>query len=384
MRLRHVALLLHEQSKYGVLSAMTEDLASALERAGIRVSVLRHVDAESIPQEVERLAPDCTWAVNISVSEHLGLYPFGTPHVTLSVDSLLHFLPAAFERSHSVWLFVDSQSHELFQSKGGKRSHWFPHAIAQETVERALSEEPIPLSARPYDISLPGSYGEYRSSLASLQVDPATRRRLLDIVRRALAGLSFPLLAEGFLVAEQQGLDPVTVGQALELAVRGLDRERLIQGLSGRTINIFTTEEDAELWRREESARACLFHPAFNFRGLFDLCRRSKVVLNSAPHIRCGYHERLFLSLASGAITVTERGRVPQWLVERGRVVEYDTASLDTLAERVREAEGLPYDREGVLKWLAREHTWDARLRTIVPAIEQDLYELKKEWKRSV
>ena len=63
-RLRHVALLRHSQSKFGVLSVMMDELASALTRAGVRVSVIDRVEARSITEKVEKLAPDCTWAVN--------------------------------------------------------------------------------------------------------------------------------------------------------------------------------------------------------------------------------------------------------------------------------------------------------------------------------
>jgi hypothetical protein len=379
-----VALLRHTQSKFGVLSVMIDDLASALKRAGIRVSMIDTVEARSITEIVKKLAPDCTWAVNISLSEHFLFDPLGIPHVNLSVDPLMYCLPNVFDRPHSVWLFVDSQSHELFRSRGGKRSHWFPHAIAQETLDKALSEESMSLQTRPHDICLPGSYLDYHTALKTFEVDSATCNVLLDTVQRALADLSFPFLAELFSVAEQRGLDAFALGRTLGTVLRGLDRDRLLKNLSERAINIFTTEIDAVQWCREAAAKACLFHPPVDFRVIFDLFRRSKVVLNSAPHIRLGYHERLFLSLASGAITVTERGRLPHWLVERGRVVEYDTDSLATLPDRLRKAEELPYDRESVLRWLVMEHTWDARLRKILPEIERDVFEIKKEWKGSV
>ena len=372
-RLRHVALLRHAQSNFGVLSVMTDDLASALKRAGIRVSMIDAVELSSMTEMVEKLAPDCTWAVNISLSEYPLFYPLGIPHVNLSVDPLVYCTPNAFERSHSVWLFVDSHSHELFRSRGGKRSHWFPHAIGQETLDRALSEELIPLENRSYDICLPGSY--------LVDADEGIHGDLLDIVQKALADLSFPFFEQLFSIAEQRGLDPFAVGMALANLLRGLDRNRLLQTLSGRVINIFTSPLDAVEWGRKETAKSCIFHPPVDFRSLFDLCRSSKVVLNSAPHIRLGYHERLFLTLASGAIAVTERGRLPQWLVDGGRVVEYDTDSLATVSDRLREAEKKPYDRESVLKWLSMEHTWDARLRKLLPEIERDVFEIKKEWK---
>ena len=372
--LRHVALLRHTRSKFGVLSAMTDGLRSAFERAGIRASVIESIDADTLGEAVRQLAPDCTFGVNISVSEQLLFYPIHIPHVTLFVDTVVHYTPSVFDRPHSIVLMVDQQSEGLFRSLGGKRGHWFPHAIAQETLDRAVAEEPIPLEDRPYDICLPGSYLDPRRPMENLNIDPVKKSLFQDLVQRALSDFSIPFFTEWFYAADRMGLDPFVVGVALESVLRGIDRERLIRSLSKREVTIFTSDEDAVLWKKTNPT--CRFHPQVDFRGIFDLCCRSKVVINSAPHIRPGYHERLFLSLAAGAITVTERGRLPQWVVDRGRVVEYDTASLDTLADRVREAEKRPYDREAVLKWLANEHTWDARLQKMRPAIEQDIQEI--------
>ena len=370
-----VVLLRHTRSKFGVLSAMTDGLCSALDRAGIQTFVIDRLNIDTLADEIKRLAPDCTLGVNISVSEHLLFYPLNIPHVAFYVDTLVHYLPGIFERPHSISLIADGQSEKLFQTLGGRRSHWFPHAIAKETVDRARSEEPIPLDKRPFDVCLPGSYLDHREPLEHLGVDLADRRLLLDLVQRALFDLSFPFFAEVFSLAEQRGLDPVVVGTALESVLRGLDRERLIKSLPQRTVNIFTSAEDAVRWLKVSPNS--LFRPSVDFQELFDLCAHSKVVLNSVPSIRPGYHERLLLSLASGAITVTERGRVPSWLVERGRVVEYDTASMETLQERIHEAEGRPYDRMAVLEYLDKEHTWDVRLHMALPAIEREIQESK-------
>ena len=77
--LRHVALLRHTRSKFGVLSAMTDGLRSAFERAGIRASVIDSIDADTLGEAVRQLAPDCTFGVNISVSEQLLFYPIHIP-----------------------------------------------------------------------------------------------------------------------------------------------------------------------------------------------------------------------------------------------------------------------------------------------------------------
>jgi hypothetical protein len=128
---------------------------------------------------------------------------------------------------------------------------------------------------------------------------------------------------------------------------------------------------------RALSAQGSTFHPPVDFRDVIHICCQSKVVINSFPHIRKGYHERLFLSLASGAITLVERGRLPAWLVAEGRVVEYDGSSLESVPQRLIEAQSRPYNREKVLSWLSAEHTWDVRLQQLLPVIEADLASIR-------
>jgi hypothetical protein len=151
--------------------------------------------------------------------------------------------------------------------------------------------------------------------------------------------------------------------------------------LASRDVHIFTGIEDAELWARQEVAVGCHFEPAVPFKEVVDLCRKSKVVINSAPHIRQGYHERLFLSLASGTVTLVGKGHLlPSWLVETGRVVEYDSSSLESIDEKLCDAEKRLFDAENVLSWLEKEHTWDARIEQHLPEIERSVEQLHAKW----
>jgi hypothetical protein len=154
--------------------------------------------------------------------------------------------------------------------------------------------------------------------------------------------------------------------------------------LKGRTVHIFTETEDAVLWSKEDAANGCLFNPPVPFDEVVNICRMSKVVINSIPHIRKGYHERLFLSLASGAVTLVRKGvALPAWLVKTGRVVEYAGNFLGELELQLQEAEKHPYDSEKILNWLETEHSWDARLKQHLPEIEKSIKKLHDVWEKN-
>ena len=149
------------------------------------------------------------------------------------------------------------------------------------------------------------------------------------MAERTLDDPSFVLLAQALSymqqtpsvreVLEKRQLPPFFLANSIERYARGLDRERLLVALKGRSVHIFTEKEDAIHWSKEEAAHGCRFNPPVPFDEVVDICRMSKVVINSVPHIRKGYHERLFLSLASGAVTLVRRGlELPSWLRRPG------------------------------------------------------------------
>lgn len=381
---KHVALIKNRVSKYDVLGAMTEALAAAFVRKGIRTSTYEVVgkDFASLAGTIRQDLPDCTWGINTELDEDFLFRSSGVPHVDLSVDSCLHNIPWGLHLPHLVQLFVDGSSVDLFSSYGAQRVHWFPHAIAQETIDIVRSSPQIALEDRPYDVTVLGSHYPGIEWLDRPIDGKRVLRRLSGVIDKALADLSFPFIPEALNciadIPQLEDVDALGLLTALEMVLRGADRDRLLRVLRKRSIHIFTEVEDAAEWMRAGSAQGCTFHPPVDFHDVIQVCCQSKVVVNSFPHIRKGYHERLFLSLASGALTLVERGRLPPWLVDEGRVVEYDSATLESIPQRLLEAQTRPYNRDRVLLWLSSEHTWDARLQRLLPIIDEDIAAIKK------
>jgi hypothetical protein len=377
---------------------MILDLRAAFERQGIRAVIRGGEDKEGseLREQIQQETPDCIWTINTFIDERSLYYPLGIPHVDLSVDSFTNSSPAELFQSSTVNLFVDKASCDLFSAYSNNPVHWFPHGISKEMIEKAELLPVIPLQDRPFDVSLVGSFIDNASAkkIWDELFDPADVAAFVSFAERTLEDPSFILLAEALKYIEgtprlRQLLDAIelpafSLANHIERYARGLDRERLLRALKGRSVHIFTDPSDADLWAKEESAQGCLFHPPVPFHEVMDICRKSKVVINSSPHIRKGYHERLFLSLASGAITLVRKGMdFPSWVTNEGRVVEYASSPLEGLISQLQEAEKKPYAKEKILPWLDANHSWDARLQKHLPQIEKSVKRLHEVWEEN-
>ena len=393
--MRSVTLLHHAASKYGVLGQMTQDLCAALKRVQIS-SVVRNLEEErpaDLLPELEKDDPDCTWAINIIIGESLFYYPLGIPHVCLSVDAVTYSHEAAFTQPHLVSLFADKTSCDLFSRCSENPVQYFPHAIAKETLDAVREAPLIPLQDRPFDVTLIGSLIDHDAEREFWNTIFSTSdvNAFISLAERALDDARFEFLVEALTYIEQtprvkevlkaKDLSPFSVVNSIERYARGLDRERLLQALQERDVHIFTLEEEAIRWAKKDSAKRCHFHPPVPFSEVINVCRMSKVVLQSVPTIRNGYHERLFLALASGAVTLVNAGLpLPAWLMKSGRVLEYESFSLDGLLSSISEVEKRPFDSKKILSWLEEEHSWDARLRQHLPQIEKSVKKLHELW----
>lgn len=396
--MQKVVLFHHSMSKYGVLGQMVQDMKKAFDRLGIQATIedVQNKGPDELRDRLRAENPDCTWSLNTFVDEHWFYYPLGIPHVDLSVDSVTYSSPAVFSQPSTVSLFVDKTSCDLFSAYSSNPVHWFPHAISKETIDSMRSAPIVPLRNRPYDVSLIGSFIDHRRVKAAWDPLFATKdvEMFVSLAEQALEDPSFTLLAEALAyiegtptvleVLEKSQLSSFSLASLVERYARGLDRERLLMALQKRTVHIFTETEDAVLWSKESAAQRCLFNPPVPFSQVGDVCRLSKVVVNSIPHIRKGFHERIFLSLAAGAITLVRKGiSLPGWLLRTGRVVEYSSNALDDLIPRLEVAEKQHYDPEKILPWLEAEHSWDARLEHHLPDIETSIEKLRSMWEQN-
>jgi spore maturation protein CgeB len=357
-------------SRYGVLEAMTTDLCAAFSRQGVESYLFDAWEKgpSKLLQDIYEWKPDYTFGINLFAHKELPFETYGIPHLCLCVDAFHNYKELAEEETrniHTAALFVDAWSSDLYQTKGGISS-WFPHAISKEFLDAVSKKSLTPLANRLYDIVLLGSSLDFereflfwKQIFSSDEIDS-----ICDLVTQLLenAYLSFqhelltlvnqhPSLKRSL---QKHSLSLSQFISSVELYMRGLDRKRLLKAFQGHSIHIF-----GEGW---DPTPDCIIHPPLPFSSLFDICTQAKVILNNMPMIRRGYHERLFLGLASGAIVVTTK--LNQILHNPPpSLIEYTSSSLPSLPGQVN----MIKEVSPPLEWLRQNHTWDVRVKTFLP-----------------
>lgn len=392
--MRKVVLFPHPRSRFDVLSVMTHDLQQALIRQGVEAVLcdVSNTSPEALYETVRSENPDCTWSINFFVDESWFYEPLGIPHVFLGVDGFTRYPPALLSFHNTVQLFVDRVTADLFSKQGQSPALWFPHAISCDTIS-AMRASVVPLEKRPYDVVFLGSFIDeekelslWRSFFSFHDVEA-----LKALSEQALEDPSFTLFPAVLAMIESSSairsclieneVTPNDLANSVENYIRGCDRRRLLAALEGRTVHLFTTSEGASVASRRTSYKNCVLHPSVPFHEVLDICSQARVVINSSPSIRNGYHERLLLGLASGAVVVTSASRVlPTWLEEAGAVVSYTTSSLPSLSHRLAAAEGRAHPQKNILDWLEENHTWDVRLKEHLPHITKQVWLSRAEW----
>ncbi len=388
--MRSVLLLQHHQSRYGVIPSMIEHLKEGLKQIGVEAHISDCSSYEQVIFDIEQYEPDCTWSINISVDKEFFYLPYGIPHVQLILDIAETSLSK--DKSHLVLLCIDKTSANLFGFKKSALTYWFPHAISCDDLDAFRSRPFISLDQRSYDIVLLGSCLDYEKekSMWKSLFSTSIVQSLDQMAERALEDPSFLLYVDVLAsiestpsilsILQTHNLDVWDLINSIERYMRGLDRERLLHSFPGRTTHLFSCEQDIPNW--VHNCPNVILHKEIPFSDVADLCSQTRIVLNSIPMIRNGFHERLFLGLASGAVMVTTKlPLLPSWLEDSGALVSYTTSSMATLSKRVYEAEKKERNQEEIFQWLECEHTWKARLQKLFPEIDKNVQDLRMQWK---
>jgi spore maturation protein CgeB len=365
-------LLLQNNGRYGVLGSMTKALHRAFLRQGVDSYLFDAWDQgpQALFRCIEEWKPEYTFGINLFAHKELPFASYGINHICLCVDSLPHYKELAaeeFDLLHTIVLFTDAWSSEVFEAKAG-RSFWFPHAISEEELDE-LTAKSVPWKDRAYEVVMVGSYIDYeqelnfwKTLLPKKQID-ALNALVEEILEDPSSSFLHKMLA--FLnhhrsidtILKENSLSTFHLLASIELYMRGLDRKRLVHAFKGMEVHIF-----GEGW---PPSSAYTIHPPLPFSSILDIYAQSKVVLNSAPMIRRGYHERLFLGLAAGSVVVTSKLDVSN-LNQAKVLVDYTTSSLSLLPDRLKNLRSPQPPRE----WLKKNHTWDVRVKNFLSSLK--------------
>lgn len=384
-----IDIFLNPTSQFGVLDSFTLGLQKALRRAHVGSRSYNMFDRgrEHMEKLCEKAPPQCTLGFNVILGPHVLYERLGIPHVAVMVDCA-SYLPQVFECYNCIAAYVDLDSCRYAQYFGHKPVIWLPHAIDRDMLTPHMRKIALG-TKRDMDVVFCGSFvdGDDVWLGWKLLFSKKVIRILEDIVDEVIASSHLhhfdafrhayelhPIIQKEM---KNKDLSFHHVVSSLDKCIRGRDRARLIKALKSYRLHIFTSPQDIDRWKRViGSAKKVTFHNAVAFTALPEELQRAKIVVNSSPMMKHGYHERLFLALSQGASVVTNKTDFVEKAFRRVEAVQfykaphYDeiTKTIDALLES---EEKRLEDVVQAQQLIRKEHTWDNRVQTLLTQLPE-------------
>ena len=363
---------LYESKRY-----FTRKFAEALNRKGIEtriVDVQETTLSADIIASVRRYKPDLTCSFNtlLPISESKFLWDFlQIPHWSILVDPAIYSINLT-RSPYTILSCVDTSDLEAIQAHQFKNAFFWPHAIEKEL---APSGEP-----KIYDVVFLGSCYDYESLRASWkQRNPEGINKVLDDAIDLVFGDSTTTLAEALAKAwaaskqDPTGVDFQALFYYLDNYTRGKDRVELIRSIKEAPIHVFgDLSKDNAVgilgWPQYLAGQKNVtIHPSVPFWDALGILKQAKICLNSMPFFKHGSHERIFASLACGAVPVTnDNSYLKQYFNDGKEIIYYSMKDRspvnakvnDLLANESKRVEMAKKGRQLVME----NHTWDVRV----------------------
>lgn len=402
MKLKQIDFFKNTKSQYGVLSAFSAGLQKALARQDVRTHDL-DMDSLSQGEIVAKLAknrPDCTAGFNVIMPKHSAIEPLGIPHLSLIVDCATYY-PELLKTEHVVATFVEEDSCGFLKILGFPNVLFLPHAIDRELLAPKAQEE-VKATKRDLDVVMCGSYYSSDEILTAWKelLSPSAVKQLMDMAEEVMASTHRTHLQAFVELVEQQGafekellkkkIEYFDLMNSLELYIRSVDRVRHLQAIDGYDIHIFGAKAYEEGWKRElKGKKRLFFHPEVPHDELPKIFRRARVVLNSLPTIKRGFHERLLLALSQGA-SVLGNGNVyiesqfPESKALLNILPPNYAKANSLLADAFKDEEARLADVLFTHATIGEHHTWDQRAKTLLKKLPAILTEMQGKNKQVV
>lgn len=370
------------RSQYGVLHHFTEKLAEALSRQGVEATLLE-AEWNNPKPFLDKLLndkPDCTLSFNGLLPDDEGRFfcdLIGIPHVAFLVDSQNQFFPL-IQSPNTIISCTDRFTCDFFKGVKSKNVLFVPHG-----VERELA--PDPEHSKVYDVVMLNSLIDYESIREEWdeKYPPIIREAMGEAIEATLAD-SKTWYVQAFVYSldrqiELKGaIDPrqvdfPTVFDDLEMYLKGLSRVQLLRSVKDAEVHVFGADADGKTWRDfiGNDMPNITFHEPVPYGQALDVIRQSKIVLNVCPWIRNGSHERVLISLALGALPLTDENLFFKEYFENGKEIAMfayqDMEKVNDMVNEYLSNEGArsAITEAGRAKVL-KSHTWDSRAKQLI------------------
>ncbi len=357
----------------------TLKLSEAMQRKGIKTKIIdvmeNKLGVDAISQ-IKQFKPDFTCSFNtlLPITNQQFLWDIiKIPHWSILVDPSLYSV-SLINSPYSVISCVDRFDCEGLLSTGFKKVFFWPHAIEKE-LEAPIDAE------RPYEVVFLGSCFDYESireywqnTLSPKQceiLDHASDLVLSDN-RTSLQAALVKAWNEANLLADDT-VDFAMLFYFLDLYTRGKDRVDLIRSIKDAKVHIFGRLQDSNEietlgWEHYlGKQKNVVIHEPVRFDESLEILKKSKICLNSNPFFKNGSHERIFNSLACGALPITMDNLFVRSQFKEGQdMYFYLNSNLDQVNDQVNEILANESKRHAMVASgrakVMKNHTWDKRV----------------------
>lgn len=361
----------------------TLKLAEAMDRKGIITKIVDTREGENMTPEViasiYQFAPDITCSFSSFTPTEEGLYLWDflkIPHVAFLVDPVLYNINL-IKSPYSIISCVDRFDCEQLRQHQFQKTFFWPHAIERELA-------PDPKAKKIYDVVFLGSCHDYES------LQDSYRQRCSEPVGKALDRAAEIVLGDNktpltdalVLAWNEMKLDVseqdfCALFYYFDNYTRGKDRVDLIRSVTDAEVHVFgelVVDDPMSVlgWKEYLGAQPnVVLHPSVPYEEAMEILKKSKICLNSTPFFKNGSHERIFASLACGAVPITTDNLFVREFFKDGEdLILYQHRNLSEVNGKVNELLANENKRQAIAaKGRAKvmaEHTWDTRVDQLV------------------
>lgn len=366
------------ESRYEALPYFTAGLMKALLDGGVDcelISASHEGNILPLLQKIYRDPPDCTLCFNGLLADSEGHFladMIEIPHIACLVDSINWFF-SLMQSPYHIIACPDKTSCMILESLEFKNWIYMPHGVDSTIQPPPEGQE------RPYEVVFLGTCIDFQKVRTKWrESQPKKIADAMDAAAEATfanPGLSYQ---EALLTAFNQSAQTIqNTGIAsllndLDQYIRGRDRFELIRSITGVPVHIFGGAFESLTWKEllKESDNI-IYHDPIPYPEVLDVMKKSKIVLNSSPMFKFGGHERIFTSLACGALSLTNQTAYMLDHFQDGQNValyrplhwdESNDTVLNYLSNEPKRKQVAQKGRDLVMQ----EHTWNRRAADLI------------------
>lgn len=309
------------------------------------------------------------------------------PHWNILVDPFFYYTDY-LKSPLAILSCVDRLDVEHLKSPNFQNVFFWPHAVERELNFDSKAD-------RPYDVVLLGSCYDEETLKQHWRAGttPTISKVIEEAIDHVLSDNKTHIYDATILALQQHHLSPKEVPLSKILFYvdnysRGHDRVKLIKSIKNAQVHVF----GGTCWRDEKPILGwsnslidmpnVTIHPAVPYAESLEIMKQSKIVLNSAPFFKSGTHERIFTSLACGALPITNDNL---WVRENfldGRDLKiYPPKGWDRVNDWVEDYLNNDKKRKEIVAQgrsvVMSDHTWDNRVETMIRELPPILERLK-------